>query len=62
MEICSVCNGSGDCRVCHGRGKWRGMIPGEPDDPVDCNECKGSGKCANCSGKCHPEDISDKKY
>ena len=41
-EICSWCEGTGQCRECSGTGK-------EEDNSTDCAECDGTGECGSCA-------------
>ena len=47
---CSLCNGSGKCRYCGGKG-----YSGTSTFNTKCFLCKGSGKCTSCDGHGYKE-------
>lgn len=44
---CNSCVGSGNCRICSGRGYYS---PGLNSGTVKCTHCRGTGKCQVCNG------------
>lgn len=46
-EACSVCKGTGLCRMCNGEGFRPGL---SNFDRVTCLSCKKTGKCRDCEG------------
>ena len=50
-SVCTICNGSGICKVCFGRGGMSYTTYGQGGSGwVDCAGCKGSRKCQYCGG------------
>lgn len=47
-EPCPICNGSGKCSMCAGRGEYRNRYYN--DELMDCGSCRGTGKCQTCYG------------
>ena len=45
---CPVCNGTGKCRTCAGRGEYRNS---QTNTLYDCGVCRGGGKCQVCYGR-----------
>lgn len=45
---CAVCNGTGKCRTCAGRGEYRNP---QTNTLYDCGVCRGGGKCSECYGR-----------
>lgn len=43
------CNGSGDCQVCNGKGRYYSSSYGY-SGWKDCSHCNKSGKCPSCGG------------
>ena len=45
LVICRECNGSGECKRCHGTGR------SPSTQGQSCSRCKGTGVCQVCDGK-----------
>ena len=52
--VCSICNGTGVCDHCHGKGTWTHGFPPRKEDCSYCNSPTskyGVGSCQGCGGK-----------
>ncbi len=54
-STCSSCNGTGECKTCHGQGWYyheTGYYTGRSGKSrTDCPVCHGTGRCGTCHGK-----------